>query len=160
MKVAMRALAAERELGRPLAEGDLEPLTLAMLRYARKKTMADVGAMLLEIRDFTTRSLSWWASGFDLLLTPTTGSPPPELGAVAGRDDAARMASYRWSSLTPFANITGQPAASVPLYWTPEGLPVGVQLVADTWREDVLLRVSAQLENARPWRERRPVLHA
>lgn len=55
-----------------------------------------------------------------------------------------------------FANITGQPAASVPLYWTPDGLPIGTQLVADIGREDILLRLSSQLEQARPWVDRRP----
>jgi len=160
MKVAMRAVAAERALGRPLAEGDLEPLTLAMLRYARKRSMADVAALLLQIRDFSTRSLAWWRSGFDILLTPSTGSVPPRIGALAGRDEPAKLAGYRWASLAPFANITGQPAASVPLYWSPEGLPLGVQLVADVWREDLLLRLSAQLEAARPWAERTPPIHA
>ncbi|MBV9995167.1 MAG: hypothetical protein JO127_08135 [Caulobacteraceae bacterium] len=156
MKVAMRAVAAERALGRPLAEGDLEPLTLAMLRYARKRSMADVGAMLMQIRTFTTRSLAWWDAGHDLLLTPATGSAAPLLGALAGRDEASQAASYRWGGLAPYANITGQPAASVPLHWTVEGLPVGVQLIAHIWREDLLLRVSAQLEEARPWRQRVP----
>lgn len=59
----------------------------------------------------------------------------------------------------PF-NITGQPAVSLPLWWTPDGIPVGVQLVADQYREDVLLRVAAQLEAARPWAERRPPVAA
>lgn len=160
MKVAMRAAAAERDLGRPLEEGDLEPLTLAMLRFARKRTMADAGALLLQIRDFATRSLAWWAAGFDILLTPTTGSAAPPLGSVAGRDQEAQAASYRWSSMTPFANIVGLPAASVPLHWTPEGLPVGVQLIANVWREDLLVRLASQLEAARPWADRLPPIHA
>ncbi len=160
MKVAMRAAPAEQQLGREMAEGDLEPLTLAMLRYARRKSMAEVGAILVQIRDFTTRSLAWWASGYDLLLTPSTGAVPPLIGALAGRDEATRAANARWAGLMPFANITGQPAASVPLHWTAQGLPIGVQLVADVCREDVLVRVSAQLEEARPWADRRPPVSA
>jgi amidase len=54
--------------------------------------------------------------------------------------------------------VTGQPAASLPLHESPDGLPIGVQLVADFGREDQLLRVAAQLERARPWAHRRPPL--
>jgi amidase len=57
-------------------------------------------------------------------------------------------------------NITGQPAVSLPLHWTPDGLPVGVQFVADFGREDLLVRLAAQLENAAPWAARRPPVHA
>ncbi len=150
IKVAMRAAPAERALGRPLGEDDLEPLTLAMLNRARRTTMAETGALLLQIRDFTLRSLAWWED-YDLLLTATTGQAAPRIGETDGRGEAAQLATYRWSVLTPFANITGQPAASIPLHWTAEGLPLGVQLIADAWRDDLLLRVASQLEAARPW---------
>jgi amidase len=59
----------------------------------------------------------------------------------------------------PF-NITGQPAISLPLHWTPEGLPVGVQLVAAMGREDLLIRVASQLEQSRPWNSMHPPVHA
>jgi amidase len=59
----------------------------------------------------------------------------------------------------PFS-ITGQPAISLPLLWSPEGLPIGVQLVADYGREDLLIQVASQLEAARPWAAQRPPLYA
>jgi amidase len=61
---------------------------------------------------------------------------------------------------TPAFNATGQPAISLPLHWNAQGLPIGVQLVARYGREDVLLRVAAQLEEAVPWAGRRPPVSA
>lgn len=61
---------------------------------------------------------------------------------------------------TPQFNMTGQPAISLPLRWTPEGLPVGVRLVAAYGREDILIRAASQLEQAAPWSERHPPTHA
>jgi len=153
LKVAMRAAPAEDRLGRALTAGDLERGTFKMLEQARAQTLVDFARTLDRIRDFTLRSLPWWEN-YDLLLTPTTGSPPPPLGLLTTPGPEARAASGLWGGLTPYANITGQPAASVPLHWTSEGLPVGLQLIAAPWREDLLPRVAAQLEQARPWAQR------
>jgi amidase len=99
--------------------------------------------------------------GFDLLVTPTVGAPPPELGwfAAAGPEQEGR----RIGAFMPYTaqfNVTGQPAVSLPLHWTRDGLPVGVQLVAAFGREDVLVRVAAALEEAAPWADRRPQVSA
>ena len=88
------------------------------------------------------------------------GAPPPELGwfTAAGPEHEGR----RIVSFIPYTaqfNMTGQPAISLPLHWTPAGLPVGVQLVAAYGREDVLIRVASQLEQAAPWAGRRPHVH-
>jgi amidase len=64
--------------------------------------------------------------------------------------------AIRFTPFTPVVNVTGQPAASLPLHWSDEGLPVGVQLIGRPADEATLLRGSAQLEQARPWRDRRP----
>ena len=102
---------------------------------------------------------AWWApdgDGFDLLLTPTMARPPAALGEIRGDDaEGAILAATPYEAFTVPANVTGQPAVSVPLQWI-DGLPIGVQLTAAAAREDVLLRVAAQLEAARPWSSRVP----
>jgi amidase len=87
----------------------------------------------------------------DVLVTPTTAAPPTLLGDYLRGYEAGRGSAFT----RPF-NVTGQPALSLPLGWPDDGLPRGVQLVADLGREDLLLRVGAQLEEAAPWAGRRP----
>jgi amidase len=112
----------------------------------------------------------WWApadlggQAFDLLLTPTMAEPPVRLGEI---DPDAEEPFEALARATPFAvytapfNVTGQPAMSVPLYWQAStDLPIGIQLAAAYGREDLLFRVAAQLEAARPWHDRRPPVHA
>src|SRR6185312_6814557 len=109
----------------------------------------------------TRRVAGWWASGFDLLLTPTLSAPPPPLGwLVPPPDDPVTIGvrATNYAAFTSPFNLTGQPAISLPLEWNDAGLPIGVQLVAAYGREDVLLRVAAQLEVARPWADRRPAV--
>jgi amidase len=66
----------------------------------------------------------------------------------------------QYISFTAPFNVTGQPAVSLPLHWTPEGLPVGVQFVGPAWGEDVLVRLASQVEAAHPWADRRPPVSA
>jgi len=96
------------------------------------------------------------------LLTPTVAIPPwknADLRQVANTDyasiDADNLLVGAFTS--PF-NVTGQPAISLPLHWTEDGLPVGMQLVADMGREDILIQLGAQLEQAMPWCDRKPLL--
>ena len=111
------------------------------------------------LQRFSLRLVSLWED-HDLLLTPTMARPPAPLGEIRGDDaDGALLAATPYAAFTVPFNVTGQPAMSVPLHWS-DGLPIGVQLVAATGREDVLVRVAAQLETARPWIERRPPVHA
>ena len=99
-----------------------------------------------------------------MLVTPVTGTLTPKLGAL-GMDSARLKTSALWWPFTAFFNMSGQPAISLPLHWSsidPEnaGLPVGVQLGAAYAQEDLLIRLAAQLEQARPWGQRIPPVHA
>jgi amidase len=102
-------------------------------------------------------------ASFDLLITPTMACLPPPIGAWrVGTDDEPLMAlinSYPMAVFTSLFNVTGQPAISVPVHHDDAtGLPVGVQIIAPPWREDLLLQVSHTLELAHPWADRRPVV--
>jgi amidase len=108
------------------------------------------------------REIARWGRDFDVLLTPTSAILPPQAGAVLEAQHAAPdqpvadvVASV---SFTAFGNVTGLPAVSLPLHWSEDGLPVGVQLVAGPWQESSLIALAAQLEQARPWAARRPPL--
>ena len=106
------------------------------------------------------REVARWGSEFDMLLTPTSAILPPVAGATMEAQHAAPDAPVfdvvASVSFTAFGNVTGLPAVSLPLHWSDEGLPVGVQITAGPWEEAKLIALSAQLEAARPWAERRP----
>jgi amidase len=119
-----------------------------------------LAARTLEL--LSRRELVRWGRDFDVLLTPTSAILPPLAGAILEAQHAAPdqpvldvVASV---SLTAFGNVTGLPGVSLPLHWSEEGLPVGVQLLAGPWQDGPLLALAAQLERARPWAERRPAL--
>jgi amidase len=108
------------------------------------------------------RELARWGRDFDVLLTPTSAILPPRAGAILeaahATPDQPVLEVVASVSFTAFGNVTGLPAVSLPLYWSEDGLPVGVQLVAGPWQDGALIALAAQLEQARPWAERRPAL--
>ncbi len=110
------------------------------------------------------REVARWGRDFDVLLTPTSAILPPNAGEILAAQHAAPdqpvldvVASV---SFTAFGNVTGLPGVSLPLYWTDQDLPVGVQLLAGPWQDGGLLSLAGQLERARPWADRRPQLAA
>jgi amidase len=141
-------------LGRELGEADVEPETWAAVVTGRSVSGAELLSLLQRVQDLARQVRSWW-DGFDLLVTPTTAERPPPLGAYK-----AGYVPGRASAFTRAFNVTGQPALSLPLGWPDDGLPRGVQFVAAYGREDVLVRLGAQLEAAAPWAARRPLIHA
>jgi amidase len=147
----------QRETGHPLGREDVEPLTWALVETATRIVAADYLASLEWLHAYSRRMATWWASGFDLLATPTLPHLPLPLGSYpADEPRRAAVAAMKTVTFTAPFNVTGQPAISLPLHWTGDGLPVGVQLVAAYGREDVLLRIASQIEVARPWAGRRP----
>jgi amidase len=98
----------------------------------------------------------------DVYLTPVLGTPPPPIGFIDSRgnlEEFNRRTAATYPFTAPF-NFTGQPAMSLPLAWSKDGLPIGMQLAARYGDEATLLRLAGQLEGARPWRARRPAVWA
>jgi amidase len=152
-----------RRVGRAVTADDVEPNTWALAEMGRSASTVQALAAQASLYRWSRRMAEWWAGGFDLLLTPTLAEPPPPLGSFVSPPDnplGALLRSAAFCPFTPPINVTGQPAISLPLAETAEGLPIGIQLVAPYGREDLLLRVASQLEQAQPWAARRPALHA
>jgi amidase len=148
-----------RMLGRPVQEADVEPYLWTLADpHGPSVSPEDYLEAAAAQQAWAVRVASWFAGGFDLLVTPTVAEPPPPLDQLDGAlHDPLTLLSRMAPHLAftePF-NVTGHPAISLPLHWTANGLPMGVQLVARVGREDLLLRVASQLEMARPWAGRR-----
>jgi amidase len=149
--------------GRTITADDVDPLNWALAALGRACSAPQLLEAISWIHGYTRRVAAWWEDGFDLLLTPTLPEPPPPLGTFRPTPDDPMTAGLKATAFAAFTlpfNATGQPAISLPLHWSADGLPVGVQLVASYDGEDVLVRIAAQLEAASPWADRRPPLHA
>lgn len=158
----LRATVLDRaaELGRELAPDDLEPMTHIMANAAADVEAADYARAIRTIHALG-RQVAGFLERYDVLLTPTLASPPFEIGrlALTASDLPVFLESLLQTvGFTQLFNATGNPAASVPLHWNAEGMPIGVQLVGRFGDEATLLRLAAQLEEARPWFDRRPAL--
>jgi len=150
----------EELLGRPISDDEIEGRNAAYRHMGRKLSAVDYLESRAWFGTWSRWMAAWWED-HDLLLTPTVGAPPPELGWFTA--DGPEHEGERVVSFIPYTaqfNMTGQPAITLPLHWTPGGLPVGVQLVAPYGREDMLIRIASQLEQAAPWSDRHPAVHA
>jgi len=141
----------------PALEDQLMPLT----RWLRDRGRAFSGVQLataVSMMRFMARGAMEATAAYDAVLTPTLAQLPALVGGI--RDDADPASDFdeqkRFTPWTAAYNVTGQPAMSLPLYWTAAGLPVGVQLVGRPFGETGLISLGAQLEEARPWAHRRP----
>lgn len=158
--VAIRQALEDRAriLGRECRQDDVEPVTWMISQSARaidgvalaraRESMASLGRVMAE-----------FLQAFDAILSPTQAQPPVEIGRLdlspQSFESFARDVT-QFSPFTSLANVTGQPAMSVPLHWSADGLPVGVMFAGRFGEEELLFRLAAQLEEAAPWRQRRP----
>ena len=143
-------------------EDDMEPMSWGFY----EKGLKIGGADYLKAADFlqrVARRIARFMEDFDVLLTPTTGEPPLKLGELGPKPGKPLAGFYRSADFVPFTavfNTTGVPAMSVPLHWNDAGLPIGSHFVGRFGDEATLFRLAAQLEEARPWADRRPTICA
>jgi amidase/6-aminohexanoate-cyclic-dimer hydrolase len=159
---ALSVRLAEQRLGRAMTDRDFEILTLASSHNAQKQTAIDyVSAQLSAFQ--ISHSLATFFESFDVFLSPTLCTPPLKIGELnTMSDDLSHIAPIlrRYMPGTSMFNMSGQPAMSVPLAWNAAGLPLGMMFAARLGDEATLLRLAAQLEQVRPWKDRRPSLCA
>ena len=148
------------ELGRPPGPDDLERLAQHIIR--RVAPMSAAGYMAVRrIAHRVTLTMAREFERFDFLMTPTTSTLPPPLGSVDGNSpvfdfDRWVSAAYGFAPFTEIFNVTGQPAASLPLFQSASGMPIGIQLVGRQDQDHELLRLAADLERATGWTQRHP----
>jgi len=169
----------EPVLKRKAGPGDVEPLTWTMGLLGRSFS---AGYFVTALRrwDRAARAMGHFFKRYDLYLTPTTAFPPARIGELRLKPleiflmkavnalrlvwlfkrvdfvDQMAQQSLERTPFTQLANLCGLPAMTVPLHWTPQGLPCGSQFIGPFGAEDVLFRLAGQLENARPWFSKRP----
>lgn len=151
--------ALEKELGRAAREDEFEPLNWRSLQLARSYN-AEQAFIARNVFDQAARTLDLFLADYDLILSPVTAAPAPLLGAMSldqPYDDFVKVAMTA-SPFTAMFNMSGHPAMSVPLHWNAAGMPIGVQFAAPFGDEATLLALATQLEQAAPWKDRRPVL--
>lgn len=177
--VAQEFAFAEEATGIRVRRGDVEDATWLCRQLGRAFSAEDLAVALERLRR-ASRAIAPFFEAYDVLLTPTLAKPPVRHGelhpkgveaalqALAARAGLGRYLRYgplleqaaertfAFIPFTPVWNVTGQPAASLPVHWTPDGLPVGVQAVARFGDEATLFALAAQIEEARPWSGRVP----
>jgi amidase/6-aminohexanoate-cyclic-dimer hydrolase len=147
--------------GRPLAPDEVEGVTRGAIAHAAT-VPGDRYLECVNVVHAYGRAMAAFMTGCDILLSPTMAEPPARLGRFDhGTEDFLAYRTgpdgvFAYSPFTAAFNASGQPAASVPLWWSAEGLPVGVHLAAAFGEDELLMSLCADLERARPWFHRRP----
>jgi len=147
-------------VGRDPEPDDFEPLTWAGIRYGQKLRGEEVMRAWGTLRVLTRQIVAAFDE-FDVFLSPVMGTTPPEVGYIDPVGLAPREVGKRQARVFPFTppfNFTGQPAISLPLAWSQQGLPIGMQFAGRYADEATLFRLAAQLERAHPWIGRKPAV--
>jgi Asp-tRNA(Asn)/Glu-tRNA(Gln) amidotransferase A subunit family amidase len=158
---AMLDREAERR-GAPIREEEIERLSWASYQEGRRHMAVDYARAMQTVHAFG-RTFSSIFSKCDVVLLSTNAKPPLPLGWMD--TNATDLSNYGERLYTfmpntqPF-NVNGSPAMSMPLAWSDDGLPIGMQFAAAHGREDILLRLAAQIEQADPWQAKRPPISA
>ena len=145
-------------IGREPAEEDFEALTWASIHLGRKVDGQTVMEAFRRLRSFAREILAFYED-CDVMLTPVMGTAPPRIGHIDPVNLEPREVQRRQGRAFPFTppvNVTGQPAISLPLCWSENELPIGMHFISRYADEATLYRLAGQLEEARPWREKRP----
>jgi amidase/6-aminohexanoate-cyclic-dimer hydrolase len=149
--------------GRPLVEGEVEGVTRGAIAHAATVS-GDRYLECVNIVHAYGRAMAAFFTGYDILLSPTLAEPPAVIGRFSHATEdylSFRTGPEGVFAYSPFCaafNASGQPAASVPLHWSPEELPIGVHLAAAFGEDELLISLCADLERARPWFARRPLI--
>lgn len=173
----------EEQMGRTATPRDFESQTWVLRLMGQQATAADYAKAIATLQA-EARRICRELGAYDLVLTPTLGQPPLPIGALRAQGaeamlqevvaraslgvalklpgviDQAVQRAYDFVPWTPVGNFTGRPSMSVPLVWNDEGLPIGTMFTGRLGDEATLFRLAGQLEAARPWRDRRPPVHA
>jgi amidase/6-aminohexanoate-cyclic-dimer hydrolase len=148
----------EKPLGRAVTDKDVEPVTWAMAQQGRNVSSVAYSRAIGTLHQIGL-IMAKFQQTYDAILNPTLGKPPVPLGVLSLTPKDMQTFTKEITEFSPFTavyNVTGQPSMSVPLHWTPDGLPVGVMFSARFGDEATLFRLASQLEKAKPWAGRKP----
>ncbi len=142
-------------------EKDFEGLTWGLYQMGKQVTAVQyqIGIAMIQM---AARHIARWHQTYDCWLTTTLGAPPVAIGTIDihERDPMVGLQSLAgYVPFSPIQNCTGQPAISLPLHWNAAGLPIGLMFTGRFGEEATLLRLAAQLEQARPWKDRKPPIY-
>jgi len=137
----------------------LEPFNRMLAEQASATPSTDSARSVMRLQQLARQIVAFW-DDVDVVVTPTLALPPVEIGWARRDGDPASVfeRQWQWTPFTAIVNVTGQPAMSVPLHESADGLPIGVQFIGKPFAEATLIRLAAQLEQARPWADRRPAV--